>query len=179
MAAQGGAYVVKPGDTLAGIAKSNDTTVSVLLWARRHWGIQTLIRVGRKNRPASGHAAAGVRRQPARVVPTAAPQQTVSAPTRVYVVQPGDTLAAVAARFQTTPAYLANLNRQAPNTRLAVGRPLRVPVSEGQAVTLRRYPAVMPTLGAMPFHTVQPGESLAAIAAAYGTSLRRLIKANK
>jgi LysM repeat protein len=60
------------------------------------------------------------------VAPTAEP--TAAQPTfRTYTVQPGDTLSAIAARFDTTVAAIVNLNDLNNANNLRVGQELRIP----------------------------------------------------
>jgi len=75
----------------------------------------------------------------------------------VHIVQPGETLTSIAARYGVSPAHLAYDN--AAGDALAVGQALIV-----------LFPAIT--------HTVQPGESLASIARAYGSTVRELWQNN-
>lgn len=61
--------------------------------------------------------------------PTVAPSpaSTVAATPRTYVVEPGDTLSAIAARFNTTVAALVNLNDLDNANQLDVGQVLLIP----------------------------------------------------
>lgn len=65
---------------------------------------------------------------------------------RLYVVEPGDTLYAIAARFGTTVSVLTSLNGLEDPDRITVGQVLRVPDPEaGQTV-----PALAPPRAALP-----------------------------
>ena len=75
----------------------------------------------------------------------------------VHIVQPGETLTSIAARYGVSPAHLASDN--AAGDALAVGQALIV-----------LFPAIT--------HTVQPGETLASIARAYGSTVRELWQNN-
>jgi len=170
--AQGATYVVKPGDTLAAIAARHGTDVSTLLRLNQLRDAN-LIRVGQPlNLPLNA------RRSDAPIFNDATvallPNEHA---TRVYVVQPGDTLARVAAFFHTTPARIAELNRRAATVPLRAGEPLRVPVVSRVEFAADRS-ASIPTPGSYFVHVVQPGESLAAIAAAYDTTLRQIMEVN-
>ena len=85
---------------------------------------------------------------------------------QVRVAQ-GETLSAIAARHGTTVAALAEANGIADPNRIRSGARLRVP---GASV-----PARAPGRRA---HTVRRGETLASIAARYGTSIARLARNN-
>ena len=89
---------------------------------------------------------------------------TVSAQTnqRTYVVQPGDTLQIIAARFGTTWQAIANANNLANPNRIYVGQVLVVPI----ATTPAQY------------YTVQRGDTLRTIAARFGTTWQAIAAAN-
>ncbi len=115
---------------------------------------------------------------PSSAAAPAAPASTTTAasPGR-YVVQPGDTLSAVAARAGTSVAQLAAANGVDPGALLPVGSvltlsrpsvpsyPTTVPVSTTTATSSGRY-------------VVQPGDTLSAVAARAGTSVAQLAAAN-
>jgi soluble lytic murein transglycosylase-like protein len=58
-------------------------------------------------------------------------------PRRIYVVQPGDSLTALATRFGTTIPILARANRLDPRAVLLIGRRLKLPASPGLTATPR------------------------------------------
>ncbi len=82
-----------------------------------------------------------------------------------YVVRPGDTLAQIAARHRMPLEQL-----QALNPELGQGSMLRA----GQRLTV----LIQPIPEGATVHIVQPGESLASIAARYGVSMYDLAQAN-
>lgn len=170
-------HTVAPGETLTSIARRYDTDVATLM---RLNGIQNpeLIRVGQRLTVPSNVAGSGAGRslasQGASLQPMAAfDLQT----TRIYFALPGDTLSGVAARFHTTPAHLAELNRRSPSAPLLPGEALRVP--DGGATPVFTSRNTLPLASRPYVHVVQEGETLASIASAYGTSLRRLLELNK
>ena len=172
VAAQSNTYVVKPGDTLAAIAARHGTEVGALLRLNQ-LSDANLLRVGQSlELPLSALRTDAPQMQDAAV--TLLPNEHA---TRVYVAQAGDTLAGVAALFRTSPARIAELNRRAPSTTLRAGEPLRVPVVSVVELSADRS-ASIPTPGSYVVHVVQPGESLAGIAAAYDTTLRRILEVN-
>jgi LysM repeat protein len=81
-----------------------------------------------------------------------------------YLVRPGDTLGAIAGRFDVTLAALAEANRLDPAGVLLAGTKLRVP----NTPSLPSRSAVTVTI------TVQPGQTLSGLAARYGVSLTSL-----
>lgn len=88
------------------------------------------------------------------VLPVAAQQNTV-------VVQPGDTLSAIAARTGTTVQALMTANNIINPNRIFAGQVLVLPVVPRPST-----------------YTVQPGENLNAIAARFGVTLEGLLAAN-
>jgi LysM repeat protein len=178
--AQSATYAVRPGDTLASIAAQHSTTVGAIM-RLNSIADPNLIRPGQKlalptaatpvGSAATNNTATNAGERP---TPTLLPAEE----TRVYVAQPGDTLAGVAARFKTTPARLAELNQRTPSAVLHTGEPLRVPIAEGMIFTTFQGDAI-PTPGKYIVHVLQPGESAASIAQTYGTSLRRTLQLNK
>lgn len=181
--AQSQAYKVRPGDTLAAIAAKHDTTVNDLM-RLNNLADPNLIRPGQQldlppaaARTGSGSASAGSTAN-ATVDFGANPAIIPEEATRVYVAQPGDSFASVAAKFKTTSARLAELNQRSPSSQLHVGQPLRVPEVAGL-----KYEAFqgddIPVSGNYVVHILEPGESAASVAEAYGTSLRRTLQINK
>lgn len=171
--AQAVAYTVQPGDTLAAIAKAHSVDVAALIRVN-DLSDANIIHAGQKltlppgARLVDGEAAAS---GPAAM---AIPDQ----PTQVYVVQPGDSLTSIAVKFKTTPARLAELNQRSTSTAANVGEPLRVPEVKGVAFEASLGNDI-PVPGSYTVHVLQAGESVAAVAQAYNTSLRRTLELNK
>jgi LysM repeat protein len=94
-------------------------------------------------------------------------QPPVAATGGVYVVQPGDTLGAIAAAHRVSVASVVNANGLAdPNV-----------ISPGQRLTI---PGAGPAPAAVSSrtHTIQPGETLFGIAGRYGTTVDAIAQAN-
>jgi murein DD-endopeptidase MepM/ murein hydrolase activator NlpD len=87
-----------------------------------------------------------------------------------YTVQLGDTLADLAAAFDSSPAELAAANRLVHPQSLYAGQPLAV-VSQNGSATPR------PVTGTP--HIVQPGDTLLSLAARYGLTLDEIRDANQ
>lgn len=87
------------------------------------------------------------------------------AQTTNYTVQPGDSLTAIANRFNTTIDALAAANNLTVTTRLVAGQRLVIPVSPSLPATTQNY-------------TVRPGDTLASIAQRFNTSVPTLIALN-
>ena len=86
--------------------------------------------------------------------------------TGTHTVSRGETLAAIAARYGTTPAALASANGIANPNRIYAGTQLRVPSAIAAA----------PTAGTA--YTVRPGDTLGGIASRAGTSIAALVSLN-
>lgn len=81
-----------------------------------------------------------------------------------YIVQPGDTLSEIAQRFGTTYQHLAAINGISNPDIIHVGQEIRI---DGSEPTSDEY------------YTIQPGDTLSAIAARYGTTWRWLAEVNE
>ncbi|MCI0478407.1 MAG: LysM peptidoglycan-binding domain-containing protein [Anaerolineales bacterium] len=91
----------------------------------------------------------------------AAPPQ--SAP-ETYIVQSGDTLFAIAARYHTTVAAIKQLNKLGESDLIQVGQKLLIPTDDAPTTTTR--------------HIVQADDTLYRIALQYGTTVRALARLN-
>ena len=138
---------------------------SVSLIARRY-GTTTSAIVSANNLRNPNFVYAGQRL----IIPTSGSSPT-AASTSTYVVQRGDTLRKIAARYGTTVSYLASLNgRRNPNF-IWVGQRLRVHTSSPTSAPSQNQ-------GSSTVHVVQRGEILARIALRYGTTVRAIATAN-
>jgi peptidoglycan endopeptidase LytE len=145
-------YQIRPRDTLDAIANRFHVSVTDLV-AWNHLADPNRIEAGAWLVVGSADA------------PQAAPTGSSH-----YVVQPGDTLSAIAARFGTTVAALAAANHLADPNRILAGQVLTVP---GVAAA----GAAAPPPSSAPY-VVQPGDTLSAIAARFGTTVAALAAAN-
>ncbi|MCX7838294.1 MAG: LysM peptidoglycan-binding domain-containing protein [Anaerolineae bacterium] len=84
---------------------------------------------------------------------------------RTHIVQPGDTLFAIALRYQTTVTAIKQLNHLGESDIIQVGQKLLIPASASPTLTTAR-------------HIVQADESLYRIALQYGTTVRTLVQLN-
>lgn len=108
-------YVVKPGDTLSGIAAQFDISLAALCAANAAL-------VTDPNLLRSGWELA----IPGTLSPDVS-EPPSGAPVEDHIVEPGDTLGALAAQWQTTVAVIAELNGIANPDFLVVGQRLRRP----------------------------------------------------
>ncbi|HJX37374.1 MAG TPA: LysM peptidoglycan-binding domain-containing protein [Anaerolineae bacterium] len=132
-----GVYVVQRGDTLSAIAGRFQTTVQNLVQMN---GLSNpnLIAVGQRLAVPAG--------QPANASPTSTPQTTA------YVVQRGDTLLGIAARFQVNMWDIVLANNIANPSLIYVGQSLTIPGGRGS-----ENQPTSPTPTVKPVVTPQPG----------------------
>jgi LysM repeat protein len=121
-------YTVKPGDTLAGIARHAGTTTAEL--KRANDLKSDYVRVGQELKLPSGSAsAAGETMTP----PPPAPSSLAAAPARrpdgsvTHVVKPGETLGAIARKYQVKVSDLAVANNIADPKKIRPGQELVIP----------------------------------------------------
>jgi LysM repeat protein len=124
----GSVYVVQPGDTLSGIASQFGASADTIA-ATNHISVGDFITVGQRLDVPTTAAA-----------PTSSSASGTTAPgtpaSQAYVVQPGDTLSAIASRYSTTPDALATENSIAADSLIRVGQQLSVPAaSQGPSVS--------------------------------------------
>ena len=101
-------------------------------------------------------------------VAAAPPAQTQT----IHVVQPGENLFRISLRYGVTVSALKAANGL-PNDLVYVGQQLVIPTADGEAPA----PA-QPVVSTGRLHTVQPGETLSAIALRYGVTSWALVQAN-
>ena len=145
------AYIVQSGDTLSGLA-SHFGVSQVELASINHLSVMSYLYTGQTLKiPNSSTPAQVATPTAAAATPTAAPPTPTTALTTPasamvsnYTVQPGDSLSAIATRYNTTVDALLSLNNLAnPNT-LYVGQKLLVP-GAGATVTTVASIAAAPT----------------------------------
>ena len=157
----GATYVVKSGDTLSSIARRVGTTSAAL----RHANNLTsdYVRVGQELRlPTEGSAAAMT---PAAAEPAAAP----AAPTKkadgsvVHVVKAGETLGAIARKYQVKVSDLAIANNIADPKKIRPGQELVVPgyTAPGGATLAAQSAASAPGASAATTTPAAPAETAA------------------
>lgn len=93
---------------------------------------------------------------------------TAEAGVETYVVQPGDTLSEIAARFGTTVNDLLEANPGIDDARL---------IFPGQRIAIPEPVNVIPDTGAV-VYTIQTGDTLSEIAVRFGTTVEALLEAN-
>ncbi|MEZ4710061.1 MAG: LysM peptidoglycan-binding domain-containing protein [Caldilineaceae bacterium] len=159
--AQSATHVVQSGDTLANIAAAYGVSTGSLIAANgiadvNHvWVGQSLVIPGASSGSANSWSAS-------------------SSGGSYVTVQPGDTLAKIAARYGMSAGALMQLNGIANPDHIWVGQQLAV--DGGGYSAPAAAPVVATSSGAM--HVVQPGETLSQIAQTYGTTMQALLNAN-
>jgi LysM repeat protein len=151
-----GGYMVRPGDTLSGIAARYGTSAAALA-AENGMSVGGVLLAGRTLTVPGTSTSSGVS------------SEDVSAPVSSsggYTVRPGDTLSGVAARYGTTPAALAAANGMSVGGLLLAGRTLSVPGKSASGTT--SAPAVASSSGAHPVAEYVSSGDVGAIAAADG-----------
>ncbi len=151
--AQGGIHVVQRGETLYSIATRYGTSVSALMRAN---GLSNpnFIWVGQRLR-----------------IPTGGSGSSAGSGGGVHIVQPGQTLSSIAARYGTSVSALMRANGLSNPNFIWVGQRLVVPSAGGG------NPSGGSSSGGG-VHVVRRGETLSSIAARYGTSVSALMRAN-
>ncbi len=94
--------------------------------------------------------------------PSPAPSPSPSADYITYVIQPGDTLSGIAARFGTTVSELTRINKISDPDRIYAGNTIKVPESGASYKT----------------YTIRSGDTLSEIAARFGTTVSALTNLN-
>jgi len=145
-------YTVKAGDTLSAIAARYNTTVSSIAAANNITNVN-LISIGQVlTIPGSGG--------------TTTPPPSSST---TYTVKSGDTLSAIAARYNTTVSSIAAANNITNVNLIRVGQVLTIPGSGGSTT---------PPPTSTTTYTVKAGDTLYAIALRYNTTVSRLVSVN-
>jgi LysM repeat protein len=160
--------VVRPGDTLSGIAVEHGLEVDML--ARLN-GIENPNRI---------YAGETLRLAAA----PAAPASTAAAGAeRTHTVQPGENLTWIARRYGVSVASLATANAIVDPSRIYAGDRLTIPgaVAPAPAPAAPAAPAAAAPAApaaAQRSHTVQPGENLTWIGRQYGVTISAIVSAN-
>lgn len=183
---------VQPGDSVWALAVAHGTTVEALVAKNDLPRGGSLIHPGQRIL-VPGKSAAAPTRKPA-PKPAAKPATT---PATTYTVRVGDSLSAIAAKHRVSLAALVSANRitnphlifpgqrlQIPGTATAqpttkpAAKPAPKPVAKPAPKPEAKPAPKPPVTPAVTTYTVQPGDSLSAIAARHGATLAALIAAN-
>jgi len=168
-------YTVKKGDDLRRIAARFGTTISAIVQAN-HIADRNLIYVGQHLVIPSASTGSGADVGSGGRGLGSSPAFTDASS---YTVRSGDTLANIAGRFGTTVSALASANHIANPNLIYVGERLSVPGGSGGSSSSGSSggggATATPATGS---YTVRSGDTLANIAARYGTSVSTLAAIN-
>ncbi len=148
------AHMVAPGETLSSVAAADGLSVSQLAAAN---GLSPEAQLVAGTALAIPAAEAGAEAEPADVAAAASPEVGGA-----YVVQPGDTLSAIAARAGISVESLAALNGLEPEGVLLAGSVVRLAgAASGTPVSSEGEPATVPAVDSAPYpteETISPSE---------------------
>ena len=114
------------GDTLSGIASRFGTSISTILQANPQITNPNLIFTGQDLEIPTDGTPTATPAPPPGTTPTPVPPPTGS---QIYIVQPGDTLSAIARRFNSTVSSIAQANGISNINLIYVGQRLTIPGS--------------------------------------------------
>jgi LysM repeat protein len=157
-------HTITAGESLSSIAAADGLSVAELAAANGLSASSGLILGQTLQIPPQGVA----------VGSSAGPVSTGSPSAGSYLVQPGDTLSAIAERAGTSVAQLAAANGLDPNGILLSGSALQL---SGSGASFNAAPVSTSSAGAGSY-LVQPGDTLTAIAERAGTSVAQLAVSN-
>lgn len=121
------AYTVKSGDTLSTIASRHGTTIAAIRSANNLRG--DLVRVGQELK-IPGASAAGA---PGVATQDAAPAPAANSGTAIHVVKMGETLGAIARRYNVTVTEIAKANNITDPAKIRIGQELAIPGARSAA----------------------------------------------
>ncbi|MBF7095562.1 LysM peptidoglycan-binding domain-containing protein [Alkalibacter mobilis] len=157
----GTTYVVKSGDTLSSIAQKYGVTIQAIATANNISNVN-YIYVGQTLIIPTGSVSP---------TPDPAPVTTIN-----YTVKSGDTLWAIAQKYNVTVQSITSLNNITNANYIYVGQVLKIPSSSS---TPAPQPAPVPTPTTDTKYTVKAGDTLSAIAQKYGVTIQSIATANK
>lgn len=177
---------VKPGDSVWALAMAHGTTVDALVSKNQLPRGGSLIHPGQKLL-VPGKAAAPAPAKPA-AKPVAKPTAQPAAAT-TYTVRTGDSLSGIAAKHRVSLAALVSANRITNPNLIFPGQRIQIPGTAPAQPAAKPAPTPAPKPEAKPAptppatpatttYTVQPGDSLSAIATKHGVTLAAVIAAN-
>jgi len=177
------AYKVKKGDTLSGIARKFNISLTSLM-RENNLKNQHRLSIGQSLRIPGGAKDIEVSSEPAMEVASRPLRQNVSAESGdadTYTVRKNDTLSLIADKFKTSVANLQELNDMGRSTRIYVGQQLNVPQSgrSEAAGNSSRQAAVIDTEPELITYIVQEGDSLYDIARTYSVDYKDIKRWNK
>jgi soluble lytic murein transglycosylase-like protein len=134
-------HVVQPGETLWSIAAANNFTTRSLAAANGLSETSPVVLGSTIQIPSIAEGAAALQKAGIVPAPAAAPSAAAPKPMGGYIVRPGDTLSALAARAGVSVQQMAFMNGLQPDAMLIAGSPLKLPTGAPVATT-----AAVPTV---------------------------------
>lgn len=173
-----GGYVVQPGDTLTAIAARSGVSVSRLAAANGLDPNGVLLAGSTLSLSGSSAGTVSESSETSEAGESSAGSSSASG-SGSYVIQPGDTLTAIAARSGMSIAQLAAANGLDPNGIIMAGSTLNLSGS-GSSSGSTQFVSTSPSSSssASSGYLVQPGDTLSAIASRSGMSVRELASLN-
>lgn len=174
-------YTVKSGDTLGAIAARHGVSLSSVLTANG-LSMTSIIHPGQKIKLSGSSATPAPAPAPKATTPKpSAPKPAASASGATYVVKPGDTLGAIAARHNVSLGSILSANGLSMSSIIHPGQKIKLTGGSSVAVQTSPKPAApkpsAPTAGGS--YTIKAGDTLGGIAGRHGVSLSALLSANK
>lgn len=167
-------YTVTSGDTLGAIAARHGVSLAAVLKANG-LSMSSVIHPGQKIRLSGSSAAPAPK---AAAPKPAAPKPSTSSAGATYVVKPGDTLGAIAARHKVSLGSILSASGLSMTSVIYPGQKIKLGGGSSTAVQQPAAPKPStPSVGGT--YTIKAGDTLGAIAARHGVSLSALLSANK
>lgn len=161
-------YIVKKGDTLYSIAKTNNISVDTLI--KDNSITNNSINIGQILKIRTPNNETTVIEEC--IGPDYTPPDTNTTPVlTTYTVKNGDNLYAIAKKYNTSASAIANLNNL-PNSILSIGQKLKIPATSTITPTKPSTPSTTTT------YTVKSGDNLYAIARKFNTTVDAIKRKN-
>ena len=161
-------YKIQRGDTLWGVARKNQVSLSILLGANPKISQNSKLSIGQEILiPSSG----------SQVEPIATPSSTPVESGGNYIVKPGDNLSKIAQLNGVSLADLMSVNQLNKSSIIRPGQSLVIPESTGLS-TQAVIPSANPVPDGATTHIVKKGDNLTRIGLIYGVGVKQIMEWN-